>query len=108
MNAPSPRLALLALSLALAGAVAAPAAHAQALNSNVTAPTPGGVSGGSTQQSIKGMNQAPTTEILGVPVIVNSPVLTPYNADSTYTTYQGQPANGASAMLAATVQGDEP
>ncbi len=108
MTTISPRPAFLALTLALAGGVAAPSAQAQALNSNVTAPTPGGVSLGSTQQSIKGMNQAPTTEILGTPVLVNSPVLTPYNADSTYSTYQGQPANGASAMLAATVQGDQP
>ena len=100
----SPRPVLLAL--ALAGA--ATAAKAQGLSSNGTAPTPGGVSGGSDQQSIKGMSQAPTVTILGNPVLVNSPVLTPYNGDSTYTTYQGQPANGASAMLAATVQGDEP
>ena len=106
MTTISPRYAFLAL--ALAGAAAAPAAQAQSMNSNVTAPTPGGVSGGNNQQSIKGMTQAPTTEIFGTPVMVNSPVMTPYNADSTYSTYQGQPANGASAMLAATVQGDEP
>ena len=102
MTCLSPRLAILALALA---AVAPAAAHAQAINSNVTAPTAGGVSGGNDQQSIKGMNQAPTTTILGTPVLVNSPVLTPYNADSTYSTYQGQPASGPSAMLAATVQG---
>ncbi len=104
MTTISPRTVLLAL--ALAGA--ATAAQAQGISSNVTAPTPGGVSGGSNQQSIKGMNQAPTAEVLGTPVMVNSPVLTPNNADSTYSTYQGQPANGANAMLAATVQGGEP
>lgn len=102
MSILSPRLAFLAV--ALAGAVAAPAAMAQTLHSNVTAPTAGGLSGGRDQQSIKGMNQAPTTTILGVPVLVNSPVLPPYDADSTYSTYQGQPASGPSAMLAATVQ----
>ena len=103
MTSSLPRFAILALALS----AASPAALAQAMNSNVTAPTPGGVSGGSDQQSIRGMNRAPTTTILGTPVMVNSPVLTPYNADSTYSTYQGQPASGPSAMLAATVQGGQ-
>ena len=81
-------------------------AGAQGVASNVTAAAPRGVPGSSEQQSIKGMNPAPTVTILGTPVMVNSPVLPPYNADSTYSTYQGQPASGPSAMLAATVQGN--
>ena len=80
-------------------------AAAQGVSSNVTAAGPRGVPGSSEQQSIKGMNPAPTVTLGGTPVIVNTPVLSPNNADSTYSTYQGQPASGPSAMLAATAQG---
>ncbi len=102
MTSMFPRLAL--LGLAAAGGLAV-SAHAQGLSADPTTAAPGGVNGGTTQQSIKRLNQAPTAQVLGTPVVVNSPVLSPYNADSTYTTYQGQPASGPSAMLAATVQG---
>jgi hypothetical protein len=104
MTATLPRL--LFLAAVAAPAFAAPGlAAAQGISANTTTSAPGGVNGGGTQQSIKGLHQAPTGEVFGTPVVVNTPVLAPYNADSTYTTYQGQPANGPSAMLAATVQG---
>ena len=80
-------------------------AAAQGISSNVTGRTAGGVPGAADHQSIKGMNPAPTVTLGGTPVMVNSPVLPPSNADSTYSTYQGQPASGPSAMLAASAQG---
>ena len=102
MTTSFPRLALMTLTV-LGGL--ATAAHAQGYSANSSTAAPGGVNGGSTQQSIKGLSQAPTAQIFGTPMVVNSPVMSPYNADSTYTTYQGQPASGPSAMLAATVEG---
>ena len=103
MTSLSVRLALAALMTAATVAGAA----AQGVSSNVTRAAPGGsgLPGGVNQQSIKGMNPAPTATIGGTPVVVNTPVIPPYNADSTYSTYQGQPASGPSAMLAASAQG---
>lgn len=116
-----PRLAVVALALAatIATASAQGVSTTRVSTTGVStsaAPTPGvstsmsrvaprGIPGSSEQQSIKGMNPAPTATLLGTPVVVNTPVLSPNNSDSTYSTYEGQPASGPSAMLAATAQG---
>jgi len=58
--------------------------------------TPGpGLPGGEAKQNTRDISKLPPHfSVFGVPVKFNAPVPPPYNAEATYRTYGGQPANG--------------
>ena len=97
----------IALPILLASPViVADTAPAFAQSTSISAGTTGtGSAGGAATgdlQTTRNRNQpAPVGTVLGVPVVITSPLDAPYNAASAYTTYEGQSGFGPNAVLAA-------
>ncbi len=100
MNATRSALAI-ALPMLLASAAPAFAQRASLSAGSTGIGSAGGAATGDLQ-STKDRNQpAPVGTVLGVPVVITSPLDAPYNAASAYTTYEGQSGFGPNAVLAA-------
>lgn len=57
------------------------------------------------QQTPRNTNHKELFRVLGLSAQVSAPVTPAYNADSTYTTFAGQPGRGQTAILAQSMNG---